>query len=167
MGRYKNRFGKGQLRTAAQLAEDTAIGAYLIIQGSAEPHFLNSDRPHPGQPVVIRGIRADALYPPAAHLPVWVHWEQWKKVVAPVIEDPSTGWAGIIRKANDPVTLPVTVYSPDGSVAQTSSGLSLTAGTVVGTKALSNAHVGELLRGAELMKFIRGMLLQRATEAGY
>ena len=167
MGRYKNRFGKGQLRTAAQLAEDTSIGVYLIIQGSAEPHFLSSDRPHPGQAVGIRGIKADPLYPPAVHLPVWINGEQWKTVIAPVIENPSTGWAGIIRTANDPVTLPVTVYSPDGSVAQTSSGLSLTAGTVVGTKALSNAHVGELLRGAELMKFIRGILLQKAIEAGY
>jgi len=167
MGQYKNRFGKGQIRTAAQLANDAAVGVYLILQGSAEPHFLNSDRPHPGQPVGIRGIKADALYPTAAYLPVWINWEQWKTVIAPLIENPFAGWAGIIRKADDPVTLPVTVYSPDGSVAKTSSGLSLTAGTVVGTKSLSRAHVGEILRGAELKDAIQGMILKQALAAGY
>ena len=165
MGRYKNRFGKGQLRTAAQLAEDTSVGVYLIIQGAAEPHFLNSDRPHPGQPVLIRGIKGDAVYPPSTYLPVWVHWEQWKKVLAPLIESPGAGWAGIIRTASDPVTLPVTVYAPDGTVAKTSSGVSLTAGTVVGTKSYSDASVGELLRGKELKNYLEGMILkQRRVE---
>lgn len=167
MGRYKNRFGKGQLRTAAQLAEDAAVGVYLIVQGSAEPHFLHSDRPHPGQPVMIRGIKGDPIYPPSVHLPVWIHWEQWKTVIAPVIQDPVAGWAGIIRTAEDPVTLPVTVYAPDGTVAQTSSGVSLTAGTVVGTTSMSEASVGELLRGKELKNYIEGMILDRAVDAGY
>jgi hypothetical protein len=167
MGRYQNRFGKGQIRTASQLSKDASVGVYLILQGSAEPFFLNSDRPHPGSPVGIRGIKGDALYPPAVHLPVWIQWEQWNKVIAPVVENPSAGWAGIIRKADDPVTLPVTVFSPDGSVAKTSSGLSLTAGTVVGTKSLSSTHMGELLRGAELKEAIEGMILRQATAAGY
>lgn len=167
MGRYKNRFGKGQLRTAAQLAADTSVGVYLILQGSAEPHFLNSDRPHPGQPVLIRGIKADPIYQPSIYLPVWVHREQWEKVIAPVIQNPGAGWAGIIRTANDPVTLPVTVYAPDGTVAKTSSGVSLTAGTVVGTKAMSQSSVGELLRGPELKDFLEGMILKLAQEAGY
>ena len=167
MGRSKNRFGKGQLRTATQLAQDTAVGVYLIIQGAAEPYYQNSDRPHPGQPVGIRGIKGDPLYPPSVHLPVWIQWEQWNTVIAPIVTNPASGWAGRIVSANDPVTLPVTVYAPDGSVAKTSSGVSLEAGTVVGTTAYSKASVGEILRGAELKDFIQGTILQRATEAGY
>jgi hypothetical protein len=140
---------------------------YLILKGSAEPHFLHSDRPHPGQPVLIRGIKADPTYQPSVYLPVWVHREQWEKVIAPVIQNPGAGWAGVIRTANTPVTLPVTVYAPDGTVAKTSSGVSLEAGTVVGTASMSQSSVGQLLRGSELKDFLEGLIFKVATEAGY
>tara|TARA_B100001939_G_scaffold219124_1_gene188595 strand:- start:1352 stop:1489 length:138 start_codon:yes stop_codon:yes gene_type:complete len=45
--------------------------------------------------------------------------------------------------------------------------VSLTAGTVVGTKSYSDASVGELLRGKELKNYLEGMILKQAVAAGY
>jgi hypothetical protein len=167
VGRAIYRGGTGQIRTATELAEATAIGVYLMLMGVARPFFRASGRAHPGQPVGIRGIKNDPLYPPAIYLPVWVHRDQWKTVIAPVIDEQVIGWAGVLSSTGDDVQLPVTVYAPDGSVASTAAGTVLSSGTTVGTSFPPSLRVGALLRGKELVDTLRGRIRQVGEDAGY
>ena len=167
MGRARNRRGLGQLRTAAQLGDDAAIGVYLILMGSAAPFFNGTGKPHPGQPVGIRGVKFDGLYPPAIHLPVWIHQDQWRTVIVPVMAGQAVGWAGVLTETGKDIDLPVTVYAPDGEVATTSAGTVLTAGTTVGQSFPPSQRVGNLLRGKELVDTLRGLIRSVAQDAGY
>jgi hypothetical protein len=167
VGRATYRAAVGPIRTASELADTAAIGVYLMLVGAASPFFRASGRAHPGQPVGIRGIKGDALYPPNVYLPVWVHRDQWKNVIVPVMDEQVIGWAGVLSSTGDDVDLPVTVYAPDGTVASTAAGTVLSSGETVGTSFPPSLRVGHLLRGEELVDVLRGRIRKVAEDAGY
>ena len=120
MGRADYRGGRAPIRTASELAVLLPIPLDLMVSGYAGPIFPMTDRsnPAPAVGIVMNKTVPDSLSPQmSGFLPVWVHWTQWRDVVAPLLNDERvTDWKGVLRDLGDFLNLPVPVYGPGGEV---------------------------------------------------
>ena len=169
MGRADYRGGIAPIRTAGELASILPIPLYLMVSGFAGPIFPKTDRSNPAPAVGIVMLKTipNSLRPQMAGiLPVWIHWTQWRDVVAPLLDDKRvTDWAGVIRDLGDILSLPVNVYGPDGSVAYP-------AGTEAGQLAFSTRIPGGLYAPScgdarSLVNAYGGLVQEAGTAAGF
>ena len=84
-----HRRGRGQLRTADELARDLAIPVYYILRGWAQAAFPYSATPAPSQFVQVILMKPLSNPQFIVAFPVTVNWKQWEEVVVPVLEDPT------------------------------------------------------------------------------
>jgi len=169
MGRADYRGGKAPIRTAGELADLLPIPLYLMISGYAGPVYPRTDRSNPAPAVGIVGTKTipDSLKPRVMGiLPVWIHWTQWRDVVAPLLVDErTTDWRGVLRDLGDLLNLPVPVYGVDGSVLYPE-------GAAVGNLRYSTRIPGGLYApldgdAQELVYQYGGLIREQAVSAGY
>lgn len=96
-----HRRGRGQIKTAQQLAVELAVPVYYILTGKAQAAFPETSTPAPSSFVMViltsPGVDQDHL----AAFPAYVNWRQWRDVVAPILEaaqddQNSTLWPGFL-----------------------------------------------------------------------
>lgn len=174
MGRALYRGGSGSLKTAVELSELLPIPIYRILTGSAKSVFSSSSPAGPSSVVQIIAVRSPSSMSlsdmSSSGLPVSLNHIQWEQVVVPVLEaDRVSSWRGALKSGGSPVSLPVSVIAPDGSIAHTSNGTELIAGLVVGVQSPTKDQVANLFDNgiAEFIRLIGSMVLQKATEKGY
>lgn len=166
MSRADYRGGLAPIRTAQELAQVLPIPLYLMVSGYAGPSYPLTDRSNPSVMVGIVGLKTA---PPTLqglmgrYLPLWIHWTQWRDVVAPLVLDPRiTDWKGVLRDLGDLLQLPVNVIGPDGQVVYE-------AGEAVGGLAYSTRIPGGLFasEAGELVHQYAGLISQQASSAGF
>jgi hypothetical protein len=157
---------RGRGLSPEELADLMAGTSLYVIYGIAVPMFPRTDRPHPSPEVYFRRIRSGNL--PGipwreVRIPNW----QWDEIVVPTLMGGPIGWAGKLLEtlSGEDVVLPTTVTTPGGgSTATTSSGVSLTAGTVIGRSFPPRGSNAPLGAARDLLEPIRLAIL-RAAEA--
>ncbi len=166
MSRADYRSGRAQLRTAAELSEILPGVIYLLATGRCAAFFPNKNRAHPVPGVVVKSIQTIPLrlrYMEDA-LPLWFHWTQWRDVVVPVMNDARVvAWLGKPTQRGRPLTLPVDVYGPGGTLIYakgTSSGTGVVTHQPTGA-GIYVGHTDEYL--GDMGKIVLGV----ATTAGY
>lgn len=169
MSRADYRGGKAPIRTAGELANLLPIPLYLIVSGYAGPIFPRTDRSNPAPAVGIVMIKTvpDSLKPQMSGiLPVWVHWTQWRDVVASLLDDKRvTDWRGVLRDLGDILNLPTDVIGPSGAVVYPS-------GTAVGELRFSTRVPGGLYApndgdAQSLVAAYSDLIQDAATTAGF
>lgn len=167
MGRSDYRNGIAPIRTATQLADLLPIPVFLLLKGYAKPVFPGTDRSNPAVKVGILGIESlpDTMPLLREHLPVWVHWTQWRDVVVPVVEDLRTAWwTGINPSTGDALALAQNVLVP-----QSGGEIQYAADTTVGTSSHSTEAVGGLYEDhlEEYLDALSGVIQEKAVAEGY
>lgn len=76
-----------------------AIGCYLILRGRATPSFPTSSRSHPSHMVVVTLNTPNDPY--AGEFPFQIQGTEWRKVVAPLLEDPAWKAEVMNRESTD------------------------------------------------------------------
>ena len=181
--RARARRGNAPLRTATQLGEVLTEPLYWMLLDKVRPAFPLSTRAAPSYFVRLMDTGAGLFIGG----PVDIHRDQWVSVVVPVFSDSRTQtWLGSFHTGSSsmggfdqvgaPVTLPNTVYGPDGDVATAplmvggiSTETPLTKGTVVGRTAISNQHLNPLYKDDPegFKRFLKALIVQTAKTAGY
>ena len=150
-----------------KLANLMAGTSLYVIYGIAVPMFPRTDRPHPSPEVCFRRIRqGDLLGVPwkDVRIPGW----QWDEIIVPTLTAGPIGWAGKLlgTLSGADIVLPTTVTTPGGgSPATTSSGVSLTAGTLIGRSFPPKGSSAPLGAARDLLEPIRLAILRAAEVA--
>jgi len=145
-----HRSGRGQIKTAQQLAEELAIPIYYLLVGQAQAAFPETSTPAPSSfvQVVRTGQNIDPDH--VAAFPAYVNWRQWDEIVVPLIE-------GQLDDQDTPMW----------------SGLLGYLGGATGIGAITRASLGPGVytcnRGLrkEYLNLLREALLNQATSMGY
>ena len=163
MGRGIYRAGLGALLTPDQLADILPVPIYRLVTGTACVSFPNSDRSHPSSFVMVQGRGYQE------NLPIAINGLQWEQVAVPVLLDPRvSGWVGVARSSGQPVYLSNSVIGPNEQIAQTSSGLTLSEGALIGTASIKvGAQPVRLLDIHEYLRSLRELVRIAAVNAGY
>lgn len=174
MGRALYRGGSGSLKTALELSELLPVPIYRILTGSAKSVFSSSNPASPSPIVMVVSVRSPSSLSlsdiSSSGLPLSLNNIQWEQVAVPVLEDDRvSSWRGALKSGGSPVTLPVSVVAPDGSIARTSNGTELVAGLDVGVQSPTREQVGNLFDNGigEFIRLIGSLVFQKATERGY
>lgn len=98
---WSDRRGRGQIKTAEQLATELAIPVYYVLIGQAQVAFPETSTPAPSSFVMVvrtgHGVDPDHL----AAFPAYVNWRQWKDIFAPLMDgsqsdENSSQWSGYL-----------------------------------------------------------------------
>lgn len=175
MSRAQYRGGKAPIRTAAELALLLPIPLLMIIEGYAQPAFPAGTPAHPSPFVAIIQARVKGTIPTSsvAHLPVFVHEEQWTNVVVPLLQAKTLQeWRGLIWSLGGLVSLLNNIVGPTGEVV-------FQAGEVIGTSGWSEERVGRLFacdyddrsrvsgKLSQYLTLLSGSIYREALAAGY
>ena len=172
MGRAFGRDGWGAIRTTEELALILPVPLFRIAVGTARPRFPTTDVPASSSIVTIVGTsgRGPTANGWLARLPLGINGQQWQDVAVPVLQDERiTSWRGVLRVGGSPITLSQDVIGPYGTVATTSSGIPLTAGTVIGTSTPTSSSVGNLFPRdeVEFLRLLADLVRERGALVGY
>ncbi len=168
-----HRGGIAPIRTASQLALLLPIPLLLIIEGFAQSLFPGSTPAHPSPYVTVMGSKQKKTYPPLVGLPIHIHYEQWNRVVVPLLTTENlAAWRGITQDLGSLVVLLNNIVGPDGTVV-------FPIGYPVGYTAWSNESLGALYacdwddnqrvtgKQAEFLTMLSEMIYRNARALGY
>ena len=160
------------VRTATELSKCLKGPLWLVLMGKLRVVYPSSTRAHPSRKVGFRLVE-EVSQEVRALVPrnLWISGQQWESVVVPMMSDNRLlRWSGTLPSSGSSVVLPSTAYAPGGgSVAETSAGTALEAGTTVGTTAFYQGEaVGNLYPDrSQFIEMVGKLLVEYAQAAGY
>ena len=165
------RRGRGQIKTAQQLAVDLTIPIYYILMGQAQAAFPESTVASPSSFVMI--IKTGSGLDPHHEMrfPAYVNWRQWRDVLAPLLQDittPDTEGGNTTPSGGYPQP-----EDPDYSESPQWSAYLGSLGGSTGLGALPDALLGNGLYGCtpglrtEYLRLLASEIQNRAITAGY